>query len=467
METAQTQLYSVAPALLATPNKELVLPSHSHITTDTSKRYLFDHFHRVICRLIVIQESDSGNAFQRLVAPLCLRSEAVASAIYALASAHLEWKGSLKEEMSIVYHTEAIMQLSKIVNQGTMANQNELLAAVMLLVYHEALVQKRRSSVVQDHLKGAVAIMQSNGGVSSPTGVFLERAFQFYDAITALSMGAAPLFDTSLGQSGSADERLPHVGDAPASAVGKPAPKLVPINTDGVYQHNDSADVLLGFATSLWPTIYRLCRMHQMSTALQGSATIDPGDDDFQALEAELLHTGFEVETELEAWRPPIPKDDGNASGTKGLRYTSSAVHTASAYRHSALVYLYRNVYKEDSRHNTVQENVRASMAHCTATTGGEGPMGALLWPLFVASLEAQKGSQERVDAATAFANLGRRQGMANIGRAWDVVQEVWHRADLADMGARSEQPLEGSREEVVLQWQRISEKMGFTLILG
>lgn len=136
-ETARKQPYGAAPAPLVTTNKELVLPSHSQITTDTSKRYLFDHFHRVICRLIVLQESDSGNAFQRLVAPLSLHSEAVAGAIYALACAHLECKGSSKEEMSIIYHNAAIFKLSKVIEQGERANQNELLAAVMLLVYYE------------------------------------------------------------------------------------------------------------------------------------------------------------------------------------------------------------------------------------------------------------------------------------------------------------------------------------------
>lgn len=276
-------------------------------------------------------------------------------------------------------------------------------------------------------------------------------------------MGTAPLSDGCLGQ--------PTTGDTPALEVNNRASRLVPINADGVYQHADSADVLLGFATSLWPTIYRLCRVHQMSTALQGMAASETSDDHFQTLEAELLHTGFEVEMELEAWRLPIVKDGSNATEAKKPCHTSSAVHTASAYRHSALVYLYRNVYKEIPRHITVQENVKASLAHCTATTVSEGPMGALLWPLFVASLEAQEGSQERTDAAAAFANLGKRQGMANIGRAWDVVQEVWRRADLADVGTSSEQPPEESREEeaevVVPQWQRISEEMGFTLILG
>lgn len=253
----------------------------------------------------------------------------------------------------------------------------------------------------------------------------------------------------------------------PEPVVNISGTKLIPINTDGVYQNADSADVLLGFATSLWPTIYKLCRVHQMSIAVQSVVVDDTSDEELHTLQADLLHAGFELEMELEAWKPPMAQDNG-AGEAKQTNYTSSAVHTAMAYRHSALVYLYRNIYNENSTHEMVQEHVRASLRHCTATTIGHGSMGALLWPLFVASLEAQQGHPERIEAAAAFESLGRRQGMANIGRAWAVVQEVWRRADLADMGTRSEddqQPPGGFRE--MPSWQRISEEMGFMLILG
>lgn len=86
--------------------------------------------------LIVLRE-DHGNPFQQLVVPLSQQSSAVKSAIYALSSAHLEVRGVANTESSIMLHNEAIRSLSKLIEQGSEANKNELLAAIILLIYYE------------------------------------------------------------------------------------------------------------------------------------------------------------------------------------------------------------------------------------------------------------------------------------------------------------------------------------------
>lgn len=65
--------------------------------------------------------------------------------------------------------------------------------------------------------------------------------------------------------------------------------------------------------------------------------------------------------------------------------------------------------------------------------------MGALLWPLFVAACEAVS-PEDRELAARAFAATKKRQGMMNIERAWDIVQEVWQRADKFEGGVELEE---------------------------
>lgn len=82
-----------------------------------------------------------------------------------------------------------------------------------------------------------------------------------------------------------------------------------------------------------------------------------------------------------------------------------------------------------------------------------DGPMSALLWPLFVAACEAA-GQEDRELALVAFGGTERRQGMNNIARAWEVVKEVWRRADL-----------EG--EEGEISWREICEEMGFNIVFG
>ena len=71
--------------------------------------------------------------------------------------------------------------------------------------------------------------------------------------------------------------------------------------------------------------------------------------------------------------------------------------------------------------------------------------MGALLWPLFVAACEAVS-AEDRELAARAFAATKKRQGMMNIERAWDIVQEVWRRADVFE--GREEGEAKGEGDE-------------------
>lgn len=77
--------------------------------------------------------------------------------------------------------------------------------------------------------------------------------------------------------------------------------------------------------------------------------------------------------------------------------------------------------------------------------------MSALLWPLFVASCEATT-EEDRESAMNGFCGTERRQGMNNIIRAWEVVQEVWRRADAGDEG---------------LNWTVICEEKGFSIVFG
>jgi hypothetical protein len=106
--------------------------------------------------------------------------------------------------------------------------------------------------------------------------------------------------------------------------------------------------------------------------------------------------------------------------------------------------------------------------------------MGALLWPLFAAACEAVS-TEDRGLAERAFSAIRKRQGMMNIERAWEIVQEVWRRADWADvvasmgeegrrrgslhsmMGAGSEQ----GGECVTDLWRQVSKDMGVNIVFG
>lgn len=126
----------IAPIPTPSPRVEFLAPAFAEFSPLPNRRALVDHFCNVLSHLIVFRE-ENGNPFQQLVLPLTHGSPAVMDAIYALASAHLEFRGVENGERSVWFHNKAIQGLARLIEQGGDVNKNELLAAIMLLVYYE------------------------------------------------------------------------------------------------------------------------------------------------------------------------------------------------------------------------------------------------------------------------------------------------------------------------------------------
>lgn len=240
-----------------------------------------------------------------------------------------------------------------------------------------------------------------------------------------------------------------------------------------------NVDTLLGMATTLWPIIHRLSSLPSLKAELEDAMQVEPTSCKVAVLRTELENTTDAIEAALNRWQPILPPDfsldelapeDVEAAdctaGTSTASTSSSSscsssstgphspssrrsasspfastddppnrnglhsiLHNALAYRHSALVYLYRTIHGLDRMHAAVQRHAHTSLVNCEATVRAGGPMGALLWPLFVAACEAAS-DPDRELARRAFEGVEKRQGMLNIGRAWEIVGEVWRRAD-------------------------------------
>ncbi|KAJ4134834.1 hypothetical protein NW768_004443 [Fusarium equiseti] len=449
--TPSPSLAMIAPVPAPSPRLEFCSPVFSEFSERTNRRALVDHFCNVLSHLIVFRE-ESGNPFQQLVLPLCHASQPVTNAVYALASAHLEYRGVENDEKSVYFHNKAIQGLARLIQKGPGANRNELLAAIMLLVYYEVLVQKGRSNIVDGHLKGAMTIMSNNGTATDPTGVFLERAFRFYDVIAALSFGTAPL------------------SSAPGTNYMAPFP---PLDSGGATSPLNSVDTLLGMATSLWPIIHRLSNLLALKDQLDVAVANE------EVSKVAVLRTEFEtsataIEAALEDWHPVLPENSilnqnpeelSPEQSTERSRL-QSILSNALSYRHSAFVYLYRTIYSYPRRHPLVQRHAHISLTHCVGTVSNTGPMSALLWPLFVAACEATTLA-DRDLARQTFIAINRRQGMTNIDRAWTIVQEVWRRADKADMLQQQEEAMMMGVRSGGDLWRRVSADMGVTIVFG
>ncbi|KAH8599469.1 fungal-specific transcription factor domain-containing protein [Bisporella sp. PMI_857] len=429
-------LAMIAPSPVPSPLDEFDAPLFMEFSEKRNRRALVDHFCNVLSHLIVFKE-DTGNPFRQLVLPLSHAHSPVTDAIFALSCAHLEYRGVQNAEKSLDFHNRALQGLARLIEKEQ-SSREEILGAIMLLVYYEVLVQRGNSSIVNGHLKGAMTIMKSGPKVTSPAGVFLERAFRFYDVITALSLGTSPN-TTSQPTATPFPSHLSHefMLDSPLSSV----------------------DTLLGLATDLWPIIHRLSHLLSFKNALE-SAMLAGETSKATVLRTELESTSQAIELALTSWKPQLPvnNEDDNASDPTADTRMQSILNNAEAYRHSAFVYLYRTIREFPRSYAPVQRHAHLSLDACSnvvvlAEKCHDGPMSALLWPLFVASCEAVK-AEDRQLATNAFLGTEKRQGMNNIARAWEIVQEVWRRMDEAD-------------GEVEVSWRKICEEKGFSIVFG
>ncbi|KAJ4408949.1 hypothetical protein N0V82_009572 [Gnomoniopsis sp. IMI 355080] len=469
------ELAMIAPCPVASPLLGFHMPAFSEFSGQKNRRALVAHFCDQLSHLIVFRE-ESGNPFTDLVLPLTYKSRPVENAIYALASAHLEYRGVNNKEQSLHFHNEAIQGLASMINhKGKTADKNELLAAIMLLVYYEVLVQKGHSNLVDGHLRGAMTIINSFPAATDPTGMFLERAFRFYDVIAALSFGKAPL---SQAPGRSSVQPLPPTGGSP------------------VHSRLSSVDTLLGMSTTLWPIIHRLSKLSSDKSDLEAAYHSGQASSMKAVLKTEFETNSRAIERELEMWQPILPADfnpeDAPSPETEEKKHDSetaeksrlhSIFNNAMAYRHSCFVYLYHSIYGYPRTHPQVQTHAHTALWHCLQTCSHAGPMGALLWPLFVASCEAVTKADRQL-ATDAFQLVEKRQGMINIKWAWDIVQEVWRLADLMEEEEQQQQQRAGGGGGLPDMsahvsgfltmdvstphlWRKVSEQMGISIVFG
>lgn len=135
-QSQHPDLAMIAPCPVPSPLQEFGAPLYMEFAQKRNRRALVDHFCNVLSHLIVFKE-DTGNPFRQLVLPLSHASPPVMNAIYALSSAHLEYRGVENEEKSLYFHNNALQGLAMLIDQKDQATQEEVLASIMLLVYYE------------------------------------------------------------------------------------------------------------------------------------------------------------------------------------------------------------------------------------------------------------------------------------------------------------------------------------------
>jgi len=129
-------LAMIAPSPVPSPLREFGAALFMEFTEKKNRRALVDHFCNVLSHLIVFKE-DTGNPFRQLVLPLSHGSSPVTNAIFALSSAHLEYRGVENVEKSLDFHNKALQGLAQLIEKNDESRKEEVLGAIILLVYYE------------------------------------------------------------------------------------------------------------------------------------------------------------------------------------------------------------------------------------------------------------------------------------------------------------------------------------------
>ncbi|RSL54319.1 hypothetical protein CEP54_009910 [Fusarium duplospermum] len=183
----------------------------------------------------------------------------------------------------------------------------------------------------------------------------------------------------------------------------------------------NGVDTPLGTAAPLWPTLYRLGELLDLKKELQ-AAEERKENTKVAVLCEELRISAQAIQSSLETW---IPHSGADLSIQNGAYQDQSAIYSALSYLHSSLVYLFRTINNYPRSNHQVQSHVRASLKYCNEAVSAAGPLGAPLWPLFVAACETLN-VVDRALANEAFQALSRRQGMSNVDRAWALTRQIW-----------------------------------------
>lgn len=195
-----------------------------------------------------------------------------------------------------------------------------------------------------------------------------------------------------------------------------------------------TVDSLLGLAKDMWPTIHKLSYLISMQDDLENAGP----EVDLIVLarwRSDLAKEIAMVELDLHNWEPNFGSHMTTPSKQAALHFElnsnshlKAVVNNAEAYRHAAFVHLHRQVKQLPRDSTQVQFHVRNALTACLCVVACAGPMSALLWPMFIAACEAID-EKDREVARVAFREASKKQGMLNIGRAWNVVLEVWDRS--------------------------------------
>ncbi|KAK1988633.1 fungal-specific transcription factor domain-containing protein [Colletotrichum cereale] len=366
--------------------------------------------------VFMLTNNVQNNCFLSVLLPMAFESPALMYALAASSSAHLALQDEDFQVTALRHSGLALAELKSSMSKGTLTREMRL-AATLVLCSMEFISCGTDNCV--HHLSGAAACLEHERdegqqpleGRQAPAedpkstllrcyeGRWLLRNFAYHDIIMSVSL-----------------DRRPMIG--------------------GDYWVSDSSDVADPYFGLAARIIYLIGEVSVLNGDFAAAATPQSLNDASvpcsvnTSSAADFSNRARGIETQLLDWSCPARPGD------------ASLVSLAEAYRHGALIHLYRVLrryipYHSGSLRQKTRKSVDAICAASEAMPKGCYAETSMIFPLFMAGGEAETTQHVEV-VREGLCSLNSHRRFRNVDACIDVLDEVWRLAAAGTRGSNS-----------------------------
>ncbi|TDZ36656.1 Transcriptional activator protein UGA3 [Colletotrichum spinosum] len=363
-----------------------------------------------------------NNCFLSVLLPMAFECPALMYALAASSSAHLALQHDSFRLTALEHRGAAITELKASMSGGTMAREMRL-AVTLVLCSMESI--SCGTDNWTHHLSGAAACLQESKGVTSTPqdpkvllarsyeGRWLLRNFAYHDIIMSVSL----------------DQRPQIAGDYWCSEE-----ELV-------------ADPYFGLAARV---IFLIGEISHLNADFGASAAAGARGQVSSGTMIPLSRRSRHLEAQLREWKCQTYNRD------------ESLVLLAEAYRHGALIHLYRTLRRHVPTHREaicrkISESVAAVCGISKTMARGCYAETSMIFPLFIAGGEADIA--EEVDIIReALCSLNTSRRFRNVEACVDVLDELWQRSGSGADG--------DDESKAHIDWLDVAKRRGWKMAL-
>jgi hypothetical protein len=331
---------------------------------------LLHHWTSSLSFILSVAPKTEMNPFQMHITAMAFEKGPLRYTILSMAARHLAV--ALDElELGIAaqkYQQQGIQYLSQALRDPVESCSDSTLASILMMQVSASFSADDEPRA--NHLLGAKWIITQRGGPSACSesrSRFLLSLFTYHDVLSSISKGEKPMLDHN-------------------------------------YSPLPGADELMGCTTSVLSIVSQISDLQSLKKA---ASMDESGNQD-----AELPSTGMVLEAKLKTWKAPST-------------YPMLNQQTAEAYRHAALIYLYRVIYNIGAPHPLTLSHVRKCLDSLGTIPSQSSLASIHVWPLFTAGCESVS-IQDREFVCQRFQEMYAQRRMLSLKRVQRAIEDVW-----------------------------------------